>query len=68
MARILIIDDDADMRAFVGQTLQAAGHEVEVLPEGHSDLMGHAGAVVCHPDGTFEAGHDPRADGGAAGA
>ena len=50
------------------ERLGAAGHEVEVLPEGYSDLMGHAGAVVCHPDGTFEAGHDPRADGGAAGA
>jgi hypothetical protein len=30
--------------------------------------MGHAGAVIMHPDATFEAGHDPRADGGAAGA
>jgi oxamate amidohydrolase len=50
------------------ERLAAAGHEVDVLPEGYSDLMGHAGAVVLHPDGTFEAGHDPRADGGAAGA
>jgi oxamate amidohydrolase len=50
------------------ERLAAAGHEVEVLPEGYSDLMGHAGAAVLHPDGTFEAGHDPRADGGAAGA
>ena len=32
-----------------------------------SDLMGHAGAVVAHPDGTLEGAHDPRADGGAAG-
>ena len=30
-------------------------------------LMGHAGAVVLHPDGTLEGAHDPRADGGAAG-
>jgi gamma-glutamyltranspeptidase/glutathione hydrolase len=29
--------------------------------------MGHAGAAVLHPDGTSEAAHDPRADGGAAG-
>src|SRR5262249_26394537 len=50
------------------ERLAAAGHEVDVLPENYSDLMGHAGAVVLHPDGTFEAGHDPRADGGAAGA
>ena len=33
----------------------------------YSDTMGHAGAVVLHPDGTLEGGHDPRADGGAAG-
>ena len=47
--------------------LLSAGHDVEVLPEVYSELMGHAGAVVSHADGTFEAGHDPRADGGAAG-
>jgi gamma-glutamyltranspeptidase/glutathione hydrolase len=29
--------------------------------------MGHSGAVVRHPDGSLEGGHDPRADGGAAG-
>ena len=46
----------------------AAGHDVEVLPDPYSDTMGHAGAVVLHPDGTLEGGHDPRADGGAAGA
>jgi gamma-glutamyltranspeptidase/glutathione hydrolase len=48
--------------------LQSAGHEVEVLPEAYSDVMGHAGAVVLHPGGTLEGAHDPRADGGAAGA
>jgi oxamate amidohydrolase len=47
--------------------LAAAGHEVEVLSEPYSDVMGHAGAVVLHPDGTCEGAHDPRADGGAAG-
>jgi len=47
--------------------LMSAGHEVEVLPEAYSDTMGHAGAAVVHPNGTLEAGHDPRADGGAAG-
>ena len=46
----------------------SAGHDVEVLAEPYSDTMGHAGAVVLHPDGTLEGGHDPRADGGAAGA
>ncbi len=47
--------------------LMSAGHDVSVLDEPYSDTMGHAGAVVLHPDGTFEGGHDPRADGGAAG-
>ncbi len=47
--------------------LLSAGHDVEVLPEPYSDVVGHAGAVVLHPDGTLEGGHDPRADGGAAG-
>ena len=47
--------------------LHSAGHDVEVLGEPYSDVMGHAGAVVLHPDATCEGGHDPRADGGAAG-
>ncbi len=47
--------------------LMSAGHDVAVLDETYSDIMGHAGAVVLHPDGTLEGGHDPRADGGAAG-
>jgi gamma-glutamyltranspeptidase/glutathione hydrolase len=47
--------------------LASAGHDVDMLSEPYSDTMGHAGAVVLHPDGTFEGAHDPRADGGAAG-
>jgi oxamate amidohydrolase len=47
--------------------LLSAGHDIDVLAEPYSDTMGHAGAVVLHPDGTLEGGHDPRADGGAAG-
>jgi gamma-glutamyltranspeptidase/glutathione hydrolase len=47
--------------------LLSAGHDVEVLADDYSDTMGHAGAVVLHSDGTLEGGHDPRADGGAAG-
>ncbi|HMK71616.1 MAG TPA: gamma-glutamyltransferase [Xanthobacteraceae bacterium] len=53
--------------AGVVDQLAAAGHELEVLPDAYSDVMGHAGAVVLHPDGTLEGAHDPRADGGAAG-
>jgi gamma-glutamyltranspeptidase/glutathione hydrolase len=51
----------------VVEALIAAGHDVDLVPEPHSDVMGHAGAVVLHPDGTCEGAHDPRADGGAAG-
>ena len=47
--------------------LLSAGHDIAVLDEAYSDTMGHAGAVVLHPDGSLEGGHDPRADGGAAG-
>jgi gamma-glutamyltranspeptidase len=47
--------------------LLSARHDVEVLPEPYSDTMGHAGAVLLHPNGSMEGGHDPRADGGAAG-
>ena len=44
--------------------LKAAGHEVETIPA-FSDLTGHAGAVVVHPNGLVEAASDPRADGAA---
>jgi oxamate amidohydrolase len=47
--------------------LMTAGHDVEVLAQPYSDTLGHAGAVVLHPDGSLEGAHDPRADGGAAG-
>jgi gamma-glutamyltranspeptidase/glutathione hydrolase len=47
--------------------LMSAGHDVAVLDEAFSDTMGHAGAVVLHPDGTLEGAHDPRADPGAFG-
>ena len=50
------------------ERLSDAGHEVERLAERYADCMGHAGAVVLHPAGTLEGAHDPRADGGAAGA
>jgi gamma-glutamyltranspeptidase/glutathione hydrolase len=47
--------------------LASAGHDVDVLPDAYSDVMGHAGAALLHEDGTLEGAHDPRADGGAAG-
>ncbi len=51
----------------VVEKLIAAGHDIDLVSEPRSDVMGHAGAVVLHPDGTCEGAHDPRADGGAAG-
>src|SRR5215831_10609855 len=49
------------------EKLAEAGHDVELLDAEYSDLMGHAGAVVLHPNGRLEGAHDPRADGGAEG-
>ncbi len=49
------------------ERLIAAGHDVDVLAESYSDLVGHAGAVMLYRDGSCEGAHDPRADGGAAG-
>ncbi|MBK1667733.1 gamma-glutamyltransferase [Rhodovibrio sodomensis] len=51
-------------RALIDQ-LRAAGHAVEVL-EPFSNTMGHAGAVVRHPDGSLDGASDPRSDGGVA--
>ncbi|HZU62470.1 MAG TPA: gamma-glutamyltransferase [Novosphingobium sp.] len=45
--------------------LAAAGHQVEILPACNS-TMGHAGAVLRHPDGLIEGASDPRCDGMAA--
>jgi gamma-glutamyltranspeptidase/glutathione hydrolase len=46
--------------------LRAAGHEVEVVAR-YDSTMGHAGAVVVHPDGLLEGAADPRSDGQASG-
>ena len=45
--------------------LKAAGHVVELL-EGYSSTMGHAGAIVAHPDGVLDGATDPRSDGAVA--
>ncbi|MFQ5765044.1 MAG: gamma-glutamyltransferase, partial [Rhodospirillales bacterium] len=46
--------------------LKAAGHDVEVVGP-FEEFMGHAGALVRHPDGLIEGAADPRSDGQAAG-
>jgi gamma-glutamyltranspeptidase len=58
---------EARFPASLVEQLADAGHAVEQLGDSYSDLMGHAGAVVAHPDGRLEAAHDPRADGGVEG-
>jgi gamma-glutamyltranspeptidase/glutathione hydrolase len=45
--------------------LIAAGHDVERVG-GLTAMMGHAGAIVRHPDGRLEGTSDPRSDGEAA--
>ncbi|MGQ0750782.1 MAG: gamma-glutamyltransferase family protein [Betaproteobacteria bacterium] len=50
---------------FPGAVLMALGklgHEIEVLQD-YDELMGHAGAIVRHPNGVLEGGADPRSDG-----
>jgi len=42
--------------------LRDAGHDVEVVGD-FEEIMGHAGALVAHPDGLLEAAADPRSDG-----
>jgi gamma-glutamyltranspeptidase len=45
--------------------LAEAGHAVEIVP-GNNSMMGHAGAIMRHPDGRVEGASDPRSDGMAA--
>jgi gamma-glutamyltranspeptidase/glutathione hydrolase len=50
---------------FPAETIQALrdlGHPVEVVAD-FDERMGHAGALVVHPDGWIEGGEDPRSDG-----
>ena len=50
----------------VYEALRRAGHDVEVIGP-HDEVMGHAGALVRHPDGSIEGASDPRCDGAAVG-
>ncbi|ANF59180.1 gamma-glutamyltransferase family protein [Halotalea alkalilenta] len=50
----------------VVEALAERGHEVELLAP-FSETMGHAGAVVRHPNGVLEGAFDPRSNGAAAG-
>ena len=46
--------------------LEKAGHAIQTIGP-FEDMMGHAGAIAFHPDGTLEGATDPRADGACAG-
>ncbi|MGJ3523901.1 gamma-glutamyltransferase family protein [Nitratidesulfovibrio sp. D1] len=65
-------DDAASLRLegrfdpAVADALRAAGHPVRMVGD-YDPVMGHAGAIVRHPDGTLEGAADPRGDGCAAG-
>lgn len=45
--------------------LKAAGHQVELVGD-FEEMMGHAGALVYHPNGLIEGATDPRSDGSVA--
>jgi len=49
----------------VVSALRSAGHDIE-LTAPFTSLMGHAGAVVRHPNGVLEGATDPRSDGAVA--
>lgn len=48
------------------EQLKGAGHDIEVVGA-YEEIMGHAGALVHHPDGLIEGAADPRSDGQARG-
>lgn len=60
----LRIEDRFDSAVY--DELKAMGHDVEIVGS-FEEIMGHAGALVHHPDGLIEAAADPRSDGSAAG-
>ena len=59
-ATSLRIEDRIDPAVI--KALRAAGHEIEMVGP-FDEVMGHAGALVWHPDGLMEGAADPRSDG-----
>ncbi len=57
---------EARIGAALIEDLRSRGHDVEVLGD-FEETMGHAGALVRHPNGALEGGFDPRGDGSVAG-
>lgn len=48
------------------EQLLSAGHDLQVIGD-FDEVMGHAGALVLHPNGLIEGASDPRSDGAACG-
>jgi len=44
--------------------LRQRGHDIALLAD-YDETVGHAGAIVRHPDGHIEGASDPRSDGAA---
>ena len=55
---------EANFPSALVEQLKALGHTVETVPA-LSTMMGHAGALIRHPDGLLEGAFDPRSDGSA---
>ena len=56
---------ESRMDPHVVDQLRQAGHQVELVGP-YEEMMGHAGALVYHPDGLIEGASDPRSDGAVA--
>lgn len=53
---------EQDLFDLLGKNLRARAHAIKTVPK-HSEIMGHAGAVVSFSDGKALAASDPRSDG-----
>ena len=53
---------EADVASDIVEELKAKGHDIAIV-EACNELMGHAGAIVLHPDDNLTAATDPRSDG-----
>jgi gamma-glutamyltranspeptidase len=53
---------EQDLVDLLGNNLRERGHALKAVAT-HSEMMGHAGAVVSHGDGKASAASDPRSDG-----
>ena len=56
---------EARFSSEVVQSLRQRGHQIEILHD-FDEAMGHAGAIIRHPQGRLEGASDPRSDGGVA--